>query len=71
MSVPPPRRARRRTHWRIFIYLRIASLVVLLAAVFLLHASGSTLVLLHVVRIALIGALLLSAGWARRRRLGP
>ena len=66
----PPRRARHRTRWRIFIYLRIATLVALLVAVFVLHASGSTLVLLHVVRIALIGALLLSAGWARRR-LGP
>ena len=70
MSVPP-RRARRRTRWRMFIYLRIASLAALLVAVFVLHASGSTLVLLHVVRIALIGALVLSAGWARRRRLGP
>ena len=69
MSVPP-RRARRRARWRLFLYLRIASLVALLVAVFVLHASGSTLVLLHVVRIALIGALVLSAGWARRRRLG-
>jgi hypothetical protein len=67
----PPRSARRRTRWRIFIHLRIASLVALLVAVFVLHASGSTLVLLHVVRIALIGALALTAGWARRRRLGP
>ena len=70
MSVPP-RFARRRRRRRIFLYLRLASLVALLVAVFVLHASGSTLVLLHVVRIALIGALLFSAGWARRRRLGP
>jgi len=67
----PLRLARRRTRWRIFLCLRIASLVALLVAAFVLHASGSTLVLLHVARIALIGALLLSAGWARRRRLGP
>ena len=70
MSVPP-RYARRRTRRRIVLSLRIASLVALVLAAFVLHARGSTLVLLHVVRIALIGALLLSAGWARRRRLGP
>jgi hypothetical protein len=50
-----------------FVYLRIAVLV----AAFLLHARRGALVVLHVVRIALIGALALSVGWARRRRLGP
>ena len=51
-----------------YLYIRLAFLVVLLLAVLVLHAHGSTLVVLRVARIALIALLLLGGGALARRR---
>jgi hypothetical protein len=51
-------------------YIRIAFLVALLVAVFVLHASGSTLQVLRIARIAVVAALVLG-GAALARRRGP
>jgi hypothetical protein len=51
-----------------YLYIRLAFLVLILVAVLVLHARGSTLVLLRVSRIALIALLLLGGGALARRR---
>ncbi len=48
--------------------LRFALLVPLLVAVFLLHVSGTDLVIIRIARIALIAALVVIGGWFRARR---
>lgn len=53
---------------RRFVYLRLALLVPLLLAVFLLHLSGTDLVILRVARIVIVVLVLLVGGQLRARR---
>jgi hypothetical protein len=48
--------------------IRLGFLVVLLVAVFAFHVSGTTLVVIRIVRIALVAALVVMLGWFRTRR---
>jgi hypothetical protein len=48
--------------------IRLAFLVPLLVAVFLLHVSGTALVAVHIARIVVIGLAVLIAGSLRSRR---
>lgn len=48
--------------------LRLALLIPLLVAVFILHVGGTALVIVHIARIALIVALALIGGRFRARR---
>jgi hypothetical protein len=50
------------------IYLRLALVVPVLIAAFVLHVSGETLVIMRVVRIAIVAAFVAGAWWLRRRR---
>ncbi len=64
----PPVPARRRGRMRRLMLVRLAFLVPLLAAVFLLHVSGTALVVIRIVRIVVIGLAVLIAGGLRARR---
>jgi hypothetical protein len=48
--------------------MRLAFVVVVLLAVFVFRASGSTLVVLRIARIAVVALVVLGAGWIARRR---
>jgi hypothetical protein len=48
--------------------IRLALLVALLVAVFVLHVSGTALVVVHIVRIVVIALAVLIAGGLRSRR---
>lgn len=65
--MPPPVRAHRR-RLRKLLLLRLAFLVPLLVAVFLLHVSGAALVVIRIARIVVIGLAVLVAGGLRARR---
>ncbi len=58
----------RRQWFNRYMYIRFAFLIVLLVAVLVLHARGSTLMVLRVARIALIALLVLGGGALARRR---
>jgi hypothetical protein len=53
-----------------FLYARLATLVVVIIAVLAFHAHGSTLVVLRIAAIALVGVLVVAAGWFAGRRRG-
>ena len=59
----------RRNRSRPLLYLYVATLVVLLVAAFVLHASGTTLAIIRIARIVVIVAII-GAGAILRRR-GP
>lgn len=50
------------------VLIRLALLIPILVAVFILHVSGTTLVIVHIARIVLIASLLLIGGWLRAHR---
>lgn len=58
----------RRQWFGRYMYIRLAFVIVLLVAVLVLHASGTTLVVLRVARIALVALLVLGGGALARRR---
>ena len=60
---PPGRRLTRRT----LLLGRVALLVPVLVAAFVLHVSGTALVVLHLVRVALVVAILVAGGRLRSR----
>ena len=49
-------------------YIRLASLVAVLVAAFAFHASGSTLAVVRIARIALVAVLVVGAGLIAQRR---
>lgn len=51
-----------------YMYIRLGFVAALVVAVLVLHAHGSTLVVLRVARIALIALLVLGGGALMRRR---
>jgi len=58
----------RRNRSRPVMYAYIATLVVLLVAVFVLHASGTTLAVIRAARIVVVVAILGVGAMMRRRR---
>jgi hypothetical protein len=64
----PPIFTGRRGGMRTFMLVRLALLLPLLVTVFLLHVSGTDLVLIHIARIALIGLAVLAGSKLRARR---
>jgi hypothetical protein len=48
--------------------MRLAFLIPILVAVFVLHASGTALVIMHIARIAVVALVALLGGWLRTRR---
>ena len=48
--------------------IRVAMLVVLLLATFILHVSGTALVELRIARLAIFVALVVGVGWVSRRK---
>lgn len=69
MSIPL--RPRRAPSVRKRLLIRLALLIPLLVAVFILHVSGTALVIVHIARIALIVALALIGGRFRASRPEP
>ncbi len=59
---------RGRGRLRRTMYLRLALVVPVLIAAFVLHVSGETLVIMRVARIAIVLAFVAGAWWLRRRR---
>jgi hypothetical protein len=59
---------RNRGWLRRTIYLRLALVVPVLIAAFVLHVSGETLVIMRVARIAIVAAFVAGGWWLRRRR---
>ncbi len=57
-----------RGRYRKLTYIRLALLVPILAAAVIFHASGSTLIAIRIVRIALVALVLLAAGGITRFR---
>ena len=53
---------------RKFMLVRLGFLAVLIVAVFVVHVSGTALVIMHVVRIALVALAVVLGGWRRSRR---
>jgi uncharacterized membrane protein len=51
-------------------YVRLAFLIPLAVAVFVLHLSGTALIELRVARIVVVALLLFGFAWFRRRRNG-
>ena len=68
----PPVPAERRPRMRRLMLVRLAFLVPLLVAVFLLHVSGTALVVIRIARIVVIGlAVLIATGLRSRRARAP
>ena len=57
----------RRNRSRPLMYAYIATLVALLVAVFVLHASGTELAIIRVARIVVVVAIVGAGAWLRRR----
>ncbi len=60
----------RRNLPRPLLYIYLGTLVVLLVAAFVLHASGTTLAIIRIVRIVVIVAILGGGALMRRRNAG-
>jgi hypothetical protein len=54
--------------YRMVLVIRVAMLVVLLLATFILHVSGTALVELRIARLAIFVALVVGVGWVSRRK---
>jgi hypothetical protein len=54
--------------YRMVLVIRVAMLVVLLLATFILHISGTALVELRISRLAIFVALVVGVGWISRRK---
>jgi hypothetical protein len=54
--------------YRMVLVIRVATLVVVLLATFILHVSGTALVELRIARLAIFVALVVGVGWVSRRK---